>query len=47
MRLSNFLPLQCGYANIEVMENKFLDVKCEAIISAFKKYKNVNPNYGK
>ncbi|MBQ3045515.1 MAG: undecaprenyl diphosphate synthase family protein [Clostridia bacterium] len=47
VRLSNFLPLQCGYANIEVMENKFLDVKCEAIISAFKKYKNVNPNYGK
>ena len=45
-RLSNFLPLQCGYANIEILENKFLDVDCETIIRLIEKYNNINPNYG-
>lgn len=46
IRLSNFLPLQCGYANIEILENKFLDVDCETIIKLIEKYNDINPNYG-
>lgn len=46
-RLSNFLPLQCGYANIEMLEDKFLDVSCNSIISIIKRYKDIQPKYGR
>ena len=46
-RLSNFLPLQCGYANIETVDEKFLDLTCEQIESIIEKYKNIVPKYGK
>lgn len=46
-RLSNFLPLQCGYASIEMLDDKFLDVSCDNIISIIKRYKNIEPKYGK
>lgn len=47
IRLSNFLPLQCGYANIEVLESKFLDTSCESIKAIIDKYQEIEPNYGK
>lgn len=47
VRLSNFLPLQCGYANIEVLESKFLDLSCESIKSIIDQYQKIEPNYGK
>lgn len=46
-RLSNFLPLQCGYASIEVLEDKFLDVSCNTILSIINQYKEIEPKYGK
>ena len=46
-RLSNFLPLQCGYALIETVEPKFLDLNCSAIDDIFAKYSSHTPNYGK
>ena len=46
-RLSNFLPLQCGYASIEMLDDKFLDVSCDRIVSIIKKYKDIEPKYGK
>ena len=46
-RLSNFLPLQCGYASIEMLDAKFLDVSCDNIISIIKRYKDIEPKYGK
>ena len=46
-RLSNFLPLQCGYASIEMLDDKFLDVNCDTIMSIIKRYKDVEPKYGK
>ncbi len=46
-RLSNFLPLQCGYANIEILDDKFLDVNCNTIMSIIKRYKDVEPKFGK
>lgn len=46
-RLSNFLPLQCGYASIEMLDDKFLDVNCETITSIIKRYKDIEPKYGK
>lgn len=46
-RLSNFLPLQCGYASIEMLDNKFLDVNCDTITSIVKRYKDIEPKYGK
>lgn len=46
-RLSNFLPLQCGYANIEMLDDKFLDVTCDVIVSIIKRYESVEPKYGK
>lgn len=46
-RLSNFLPLQCGYASIEMLDDKFLDVNCGTIMSIIKRYKDIEPKYGK
>lgn len=46
-RLSNFLPLQCGYAYIEMLDDKFLDVSCDNILSIIKRYKDIEPKYGK
>lgn len=47
VRLSNFLPLQCGYANIELLDDKFLDVKSDKIISIIEQYKEIEPKYGR
>lgn len=47
VRLSNFLPLQCGYASIEVVNSKFLDFSCEDLRRIIDKYSDYNPNYGK
>lgn len=46
-RLSNFLPLQCGYASIEILDDKFLDVHCDTITSIVERYKDIEPKYGK
>ncbi|MCH5196757.1 MAG: undecaprenyl diphosphate synthase family protein [Oscillospiraceae bacterium] len=46
-RLSNFLPLQCGYASIETLDDKFLDVSCDTIMSIVERYKGIEPKYGK
>lgn len=46
-RLSNFLPLQCGYASIEMLDDKFLDVNCDTITSIVERYKDIEPKYGK
>lgn len=46
-RLSNFLPLQCGYASIEMLHDKFLDVTCDTITSIIKRYKDIEPKYGR
>ena len=47
VRLSNFLPLQCGYANIEVFDKFFIDLTEEDILQTIKNYESVTPNYGK
>lgn len=46
IRLSNFLPLQCGYANIEVIEKYFPDISSHDIESIIKHYEGVAPKYG-
>lgn len=45
-RLSNFLPLQCGYANIEVLEKNFPDISPNDIENIIRSYECVNPKYG-
>ena len=47
VRLSNFLPLQCGYANIEVFDKYFIDLTDEDILQTISSYEIVTPNYGK
>jgi undecaprenyl diphosphate synthase len=47
VRLSNFLPLQCGYANIEVFDKFFIDLTEEDILQTVRSYEAVTPNYGK
>ena len=47
VRLSNFLPLQCGYANIEVFDKYFIDLSEEDIFQTIKSYESVTPRYGK
>ena len=47
VRLSNFLPLQCGYANIEVFDKFFIDLTEEDILQTISSYEAVTPNYGK
>lgn len=46
-RVSNFLPLQCGYASIEMLDDKFLDVNCDTITSIVERYKDIEPKYGR
>ena len=47
VRLSNFLPLQCGYANVEVFDKYFIDLSEENIIETIKSYESISPRYGK
>ncbi len=47
VRLSNFLPLQCGYANIEVFDKFFIDLSEEDILQTVNDYEKITPNYGK
>ena len=47
VRLSNFLPLQCGYANIEVFDKFFIDLTEEDIMQTVNSYEKITPNYGK
>lgn len=47
IRLSNFLPLQSGYANIEILDKFFIDLTSDDIFNIVEKYKNINPRYGK
>ncbi len=47
IRLSNFLPLQSGYANIEILDKYFIDLTSDDIFNIIEKYKNINPRYGK
>ncbi|MBR4420861.1 MAG: undecaprenyl diphosphate synthase family protein [Clostridia bacterium] len=47
VRLSNFLPVQCGYANIEVFDKFFIDLTEEDIFNTIKSYELVSPRYGK
>ncbi|MBQ3571670.1 MAG: undecaprenyl diphosphate synthase family protein [Clostridia bacterium] len=47
VRISNFLPIQCGYANIEVFDKYFIDLTNEEIASTVHSYEDVSPRYGK
>ena len=46
-RLSNFLPLQSGYAALHMFDDYFLDVTCEAIVNIVESYKRIEMRYGR
>lgn len=47
VRLSNFLPLQSGYANIEVSDHFFLDLEPSELEEMIHKYDDIIPRYGR
>ncbi|MCL2796822.1 MAG: undecaprenyl diphosphate synthase family protein [Firmicutes bacterium] len=47
VRLSNFLPLQSGYAAIHVFDDYFIDIKLTDLDNVIAKYRAINMNFGK
>ena len=47
VRLSTFLPLQSGYANIEVSDHFFLDLDPSELETVIHKYDSIIPRYGR
>ncbi len=45
--LSNFLPLQCGYASVKIFDVFLNDLKMEQIENCFDEYLNQKKNYGR